>query len=107
LLRRLLLPLVLGALPLVTGCGSRPHPATATDQNTLAVYEHDCDAGVGSACYELGDTYARGQDAPRDDERALLLLSRACELDYAGACDAARQLSVARSTPRSPDDAKL
>jgi TPR repeat protein len=97
-------PLTL-ALAMLGGCGSPSHPALAGDDDTREVYQRDCDEGVGSACFEFGESYLAGQWGPADPARGLGFLERACELRYASACAHAATMT-AEGRGRAPDAAQ-
>ncbi len=46
----------------------------------------DCEKNVGEACYALALSYSVGRDVPMDEERALVLNEKACELRHPRAC---------------------
>jgi len=80
----LMLLAALGGLP---ACGSTPQgPPRAEDELTRDVYQRDCARGIGSACYELGESYVDGRWGPTDDTCGFALLEQACLGHYVGAC---------------------
>ncbi len=95
--RGLLVAAVLGFLCASGGCGRGSHPPPASEEATRHVYERDCEHDVGSACYELGESYVDGRSGRTDVARGKVLLEKACRLEYLGACE-----QVARLARRSP-----
>ena len=94
------MPLVaalLGILCASAGCGRRPRPPPASEEATRHVYERDCDHAIGSACYELGESYVEGRSGRADPARGAPLLEKACRLDYLGACEQVAKLAQGRA----------
>lgn len=52
----------------------------------LAQMANACDAGTGSACYELGEKLRFGNDVGKDEPRARRLHERGCSLNEARSC---------------------
>ncbi len=106
--RTFLVTMSLLALVGMGGCDKRTRshldhwqPSPASEVTTLGVYQRDCDANVGAACYELGEAFARGVWVAQNAPQALVKFTRACELQYAGACKtAAEMLSEGRGVPK-------
>jgi len=51
-------------------------------------YKAGCQGGEAECCYRLGMMYAEGRGGEPDAELASFLVTKACEMGYAAACDA-------------------
>jgi TPR repeat protein len=64
-------------------------PSPEAGQRALALYDERCGQRDAEACLRVGTLLQGGRVAPRDDDRSLARMLRACELDLAGGCFAA------------------
>lgn len=63
----------------------------------------ECDTGWGWACGQAGWAYYKGEGAPEDDERALELFRRGCEMKSAWCCGMTGILHAdGRGVPKDP-----
>jgi uncharacterized protein len=53
---------------------------------SVSCFERACEGDSGRGCYNLGQVYATGLGAPRDDSRAVAAFKRSCELGDAEGC---------------------
>ena len=57
-----------------------------TYATTLETHKKSCDQGAANACIQLGVIYADGSGVERDNQKALALFSKACEMGDAVGC---------------------
>jgi uncharacterized protein len=80
--------LALLCLLLTTITIGAPASALNDDDNLVARYENDCEAGKSLGCYNLGVRFRDGKGVKKDKVLSTRLFDRACDLDDAYACNA-------------------
>jgi TPR repeat protein len=72
--------------------------------------QRSCDLGVPpiTACYDLGRAYAKGEGVPKDEAKAIALMSEACSFwQFGFACRSARELQSHSTEPPGPEEKAL
>ena len=110
---RLFLVLVFGILP---GCTEEYEavfgdPIAGAHRRWLAEDEQECEHGDGKACAKMADRYRDGSDVPKDSDRAITYLRKACDFGDRSSCNELAQTLAgspkgqAQGAPADPAEA--
>ena len=107
---------LVAALGILAGCTEEYEavfgdPVAGAHRRWLAEDEQECEHGDGRACANMANRYRTGSDVPKDPDRALTYLRKACDFGDRSACnDLAQTMAGSRkgeapSAPANPAEA--